>query len=768
MFPYGLWDTVRWHRVLGGFLLAGSMSLALAQDQFADLPSPAATAAAGPNTSATADFFVATNGNDSWPGTLAQPFRTVDHARIAVQALKAHVSGRAIRVLIRAGTYYLPSTWTFSGQDSGTSATPIVYGNYPGEAPVISGGQPITGWVANSTTQWQTTLPSGMYFTQLWVNGARRYRPRTTPYGYLYITGEYSTTGSTTTVDELSYQTKAYLGVPPTIANLSDVELINFEAWDVPHMRVASIDHTNQRIVTTAALPKQTMFLGFVPGHRFLLENVKESLRIPGEFYLDRPTHVLTYLPMSGEAIASTTLVAPRLQKILYANGLSYVTFQGLTFAHSDYQVSASGYLGGQGDNAIPAAITVSNGTGVVFESDVVEHTGGYGFDFQGHGIAGGASPYLDEFRNGLVTDTGAGGIRVGTQGVCSGANIHTNSNVPQYVYLGNNLITGGGRVFPAGYAVLVGDAHHVLVEHNEISDFYNNGVAVGFNWGWACNYAHDDVVRFNYIHDLGQGVTSDLGAVYYLSGANTGNAILNNRVHDIVHNPNGGYGGWGLYVDAGAAGVQVQNNLVYRTTDASLHVNAWNTPPPSPVQPNVFKNNILAYGAMGVMDRHNDTNFLNVVFENNIFYYDKNTGDANSVQYGYWYCQGKAVCTDYFQFNDNIYFNKSVSGGQPAQPFFKTPLFPMNGGQQPPITPLTFQQWQAQGEDTGSLFADPLFVNPAPGTDNFTLQANSPAHSVGFVNFDPSQAGRLPTATLKAPLNAPGYPPQIPAITNF
>jgi hypothetical protein len=282
----------------------------------------------------------------------------------------------------------------------------------------------------------------------------------------------------------------------------------------------------------------------------------------------------------------------------------------------------------------------------------------------------------------------------------------------------------------------------------------------VGFNWGWQCNFAHDDVVQYNYIHDLGQGVTSDLAAVYYLSGANSGNKVINNWVRDIVHDPNGGYGGWGLYVDAGAAGVLFQNNLVYRTTDASLHVNAWNTPPPTPVPPNVFKNNVLAYGAMGAMDRHNDTTFLNVVYENNIFYYDKNTGDANSVQYGYWYCQGKTVCTDYFQFNDNIYFNKSVSGGQPAQPFFKTPQWPMNGGQQPPITPLTFQQWQAQGEDTGSLFADPLFVNPTPGVDNFALQANSPAFSVGFVVFHSSQAGRLSTATLKAPPKTVGYPP--------
>ena len=62
----------------------------------------------------TADFYVATNGDDSWPGTLSQPFRTVDRARLAVEALKLQVSGRTITVFIRYGTYFLPSTWTFT------------------------------------------------------------------------------------------------------------------------------------------------------------------------------------------------------------------------------------------------------------------------------------------------------------------------------------------------------------------------------------------------------------------------------------------------------------------------------------------------------------------------------------------------------------------------------------------------------------------------------------------------------------------------------
>ncbi len=722
---------------------------------------PATTA--GPNTSATADYYVATNGNDSWPGTLAQPFKTLDHARVAVEGLKTHVSGRTITVLIRAGTYYLPSTWAFTPEDSGTATTPILYANYPGETPVISGGRLLTGWRVGPNSSWELTLPSGVYFTQLWVNGARRYRPRTTPSGYLYFVNEYSTTGSTTSVNEFTYGTPPAGGVPSSMANLGDVELINFEAWDVPHMRVKSVNTTTHTIVTTASLTKNSFFTGFINGHHFLLENVKEALKVPGQFYVDRPTGVITYLPKSGETMTNTTIVAPRLQKILTASNLGHVTFQGLTFAHSDWQVAAGGYGGGQADNNTPAAITMTNSTGVVFESDTVEHTGAYGIEFEGPGISGGATPYLAQFRDGLVTDTGAGGIRVGGIGACSGSGAHTDENVPQHIYIGNNLITGGGRIFAVGFAVLVGDAHNVLVEHNEISDFYNTGVGVGYNWGYACNFAHDDVVQYNLIHDLGQGVTEDMGGVYFLTGVNTGNAALNNKIYNVEQTP-GTYGAWGLYVDAGATGVLFENNLVYRTTDASLHQNAQAGTPPSPTPPpNRFVNNILAYGAMGAMDRHNDTTFLSVVYQHNIFYYDK-----ASIQYGYWYCEGKPTCTNYFNFNDNLYYDKNITGGEPADPFFKTPYFPSNGGQQPPITWMTFKQWQAQGEDTQSIFENPLFVNPTPGVDNFTLESNSPAFGIGFVAFNPALAGRLSTATLHAPVNAAGYPPLATAITNF
>ena len=728
------------------FIITLLIALIALTDGSAQGQRPISNPAASSALAATADFYVATNGDDTWPGTLSQPFRTVDRARLAVQALKAQVTGRTIAVFIRSGTYFLPSTWTFTSLDSGTATTPILYANYPGEAPVISAGQLLTNWVKNSNGQWQTTLPLGRYFTQLWVNGNRRYPARTTPNGYLYITGGYSTTGSKTTANQLAYDVPPAGGVPATMANLADVDLIVFEAWNVSHLRVSSVNTTTRRITTTKSIT-QSGYAGFIPGHHFLLANVKEALKQPGQFYLDRPTGTLTYIPKAGEVLSSASIVAPQLQQVLTANQLSYVTFQGLTFAHTDWPIPTDGYVGKQADSATPAAISLSNSTGVVFEGDTIAHTGAYGIEFQGPGTLGGASAYLASFQDGLIYDTGGGGIRVGTKVTTC----NTDATVPQSIYIGNNLITGGGRVLAASYGISVGDAHHILVEHNDVSDFYNNGVAVGFNWNYACNLAHDDIVQFNHLHNLGQGVTSDLAGVYYLSGLSTGNQVLNNKVHDINHDP-AGYGGFGLYTDQGALGVRVQNNLVYRTTDASLHVNSSPTAPPTSTPPNLFKNNILVYGGMGAMSRHNDTTFLSFQLLNNVFFYDKQT-----IQYGYWYCQGKTVCTDYFQFDNNLYFDNAVSGGKPGKPFFKTPYADVNSIEQPPITWLGSGQWQAMGEDVHSLFADPLFVNPA--TDDYTLSASSPAFSLGFVAFDPSQAGRLPTATLQAPAVTVGYP---------
>jgi hypothetical protein len=75
--------------------------------------------------SAGATFYVATNGSDSNPGTVARPWRTIQRA----------INGRrpGQRVLVRRGTYHE----NVRLERAGTASAPITLAAYPGERPII-------------------------------------------------------------------------------------------------------------------------------------------------------------------------------------------------------------------------------------------------------------------------------------------------------------------------------------------------------------------------------------------------------------------------------------------------------------------------------------------------------------------------------------------------------------------------------------------------------------------------------------------------------
>ncbi|MBN2545954.1 MAG: DUF1565 domain-containing protein [Spirochaetes bacterium] len=77
--------------------------------------------------SASGEYFVSPSGNDSYPGTISQPFYTV------AKAVSVATQGNVIYV--RGGTYYYDTMVTLS--QSGTSSDMIMIVNYPGEHPVF-------------------------------------------------------------------------------------------------------------------------------------------------------------------------------------------------------------------------------------------------------------------------------------------------------------------------------------------------------------------------------------------------------------------------------------------------------------------------------------------------------------------------------------------------------------------------------------------------------------------------------------------------------
>ncbi len=129
-------------------------------------------------------FYVSPQGKDIWSGKLAKPnrqktdgsFATIHQARDAIRAIKKNQGGvlkQSITVFLRTGTYYLKEPLTLTPEDSGNSEFAITYRAYPGEKPIISGGEQINDWQQQGDL-WVANLPAvknkEWYFRQLRVD----------------------------------------------------------------------------------------------------------------------------------------------------------------------------------------------------------------------------------------------------------------------------------------------------------------------------------------------------------------------------------------------------------------------------------------------------------------------------------------------------------------------------------------------------------------------------------------------------------------------
>ncbi len=292
---------------------------------------------------ATADFYVATNGNDNWSGTLDAPngdfsdgpFATVDRARKAVQGMP----GGAHSVMIREGNYFLNAPLKFTSSDSGTASSPIIYQNYPCETPVVSGGKQIKGWTNTSGNIWTAKLSSGSYqnFEALYFNGQRRFRPRTTSAYLRNIGPVYTPTQSSACNVNVGGQWQCFdrfvFNNADVASNyhsmaLGDVEILDFEKWTMSRMRLKSVDTASHTAYMTGPTRQIVGNFGFMAGHRYLIENVMEALKQPGQWYLDRCTNppactnangtwTLIYLAQPGENPNNAEIIVPQQAQLL-------------------------------------------------------------------------------------------------------------------------------------------------------------------------------------------------------------------------------------------------------------------------------------------------------------------------------------------------------------------------------------------------------------------------------------------------------------------
>ncbi|MBM3861014.1 MAG: right-handed parallel beta-helix repeat-containing protein [Verrucomicrobia bacterium] len=532
-----------------------------------------------PASSFAATFFVATDGNDQNDGSSQKPFATPHRAQQAARAAQ-----KPVAIVLRGGTYFLSGPLVLTAADAGCT-----WEAFQNEMPILSGGVLLTGWREVAPRRWETSVGQ-LRFSQLYVNDQRRLRPVLPRDGYHNIAGQLAAQHP----DRFRFNPGEFRD---DWRNLGDVEVTTFHLWTMDRLRIKSVD-TAQRVVTFTGPTHSHQQAPLARTTWYRIENVREALTEPGEWYLDRATSILTYLAKPGEGIRRTRIIAPRLPHVVRFDGAERVTLRGLTIAHNAWNKPERGYGFPQADVIVDGAVTARNTRECALENCVIRHTATWAVDW-------GDGCHSNRVERCELFDLGAGGVKVGPTRL--GWEPDTNKWASSTV-IRDNLIAHGGRVFPPAVGVWIGHAWNNVVERNHIHDFYYTGISVGWRWGAGFSPAHHNLIADNHIHNIGQGVLSDLAGIYTL-GESPGTVLRGNHIHDVSR---ARYGGWGIYFDEGSSNIIAEANVVHHTQDAGFHQHYG--------PGNVVRNNLFAYGTNAAIQvsRQNEENIIH--FEGNRF----------------------------------------------------------------------------------------------------------------------------------------------------
>ncbi len=651
--------------------------------------------------------YVAPTGSDANDGSLGKPFATVAHARDAVRKLDKK-SG--VTVALRGGVYPLKEAVVFGPEDSG-----VTYSAHGKEHPVLSGGVSVQGWTPGPKGIWTTTLPEvkagKWYFTQLFVNGKYHHRARTTNEGFLRVKGMPEGTPKTADYHK-SCQSFEYApgDMNPDWHNLNDVEVIVYHFWTDHHLPIAKID-PETRLVTFQYKADKVFTDDFTEnGARYVIENVYEALDAPGEWYLDRQTGLLSYMPMPGEDMRTAEVIAPVAPDLLRLNGdpekqrfVDNLHFRGITFEYTNFQLPKGNSNSTQGSASVPAAVTATGLRNSTFEHCTFRNLGTWAMDFK------------DGTRNNKVlhselTYLAAGGIRV-NGGTEQAHPLRASSGM----VFEDNVLHHWGEVYPSAVGILLMNTSGNTVAHNDIHHGWYTGISAGWRWGYGRSISRDNLLEANHIHHIGQGLLSDMGGIYTL-GISPGTVLRGNVIHDVDANQ---YGGWGIYHDEGSSYILDENNLVYDTKYCGFNIHY--------AEGITVRNNIFAFGKIDQLNLGLAEPHVSAYFQNNIIYWTQGVlmqKDKPDQSYQWWMSpkakfveQKSTVDADW-----NVYFN-------PQQKIEETK-----------IGPKSLADWMKRGKDAHSRYADPLFVDSEKR--DFRLRPESPVFGLGFQEFDWKSAG--------------------------
>ena len=540
---------------------------------------------------APATIWVSPSGNDSNAGSEAAPFRTLERA-----VESANASADTVTVYVADGTYRLSKPLVFAPGGPAIEIRAVAGAN-----PVISGAMQITGWTLHDKSKNIYRASAGSNVSrQLYVDGRRATRARTdSPGGNIPAGFRPSPIVPPNNPKPVITGGIQYLPTPLNAAGwrdpakwtrVRDIEAVIETQWKMMSVPLDAITPsvkkkpglitlrqpgwTNANLYLGSTTTKDDPYkcIAGAPGIWSLwqvtrFENAYEFLDQPGEWYLDRASGTIYYIPRPGENLSTADVELPVLETLVQAIGtpeksISHLRFEGLTFMYATWLGAASddGYVADQSGFRVTGTENELNTTGhvqhvsrtpgnlrfeyarnIVFTKNRVMHMGGAAVDF-------GTGSQDNAITRNTFSDISAAAIQLGGVGAVD-ARPPLPSQATTNNTISNNLIVKTGREYVDSAAIFIGFSSHSDVSHNTINNVPWAGIAIG--WGWG-------LLDAGMFPGIGCATTGMWGT-YTTPAINSHNSISFNRISHFLENR---WDGGAIY-STGQQGPSMEDPLV-------------------------------------------------------------------------------------------------------------------------------------------------------------------------------------------------------------
>ncbi|MDF2517369.1 MAG: peptide-binding protein [Sphingobacterium sp.] len=521
-------------------------------------------------------FYISTKGSDQNSGTATRPFATADAALRAAEKYNKNKTISGIEIIFKGGIYYLDKPIQLSAELSGKPKRPLKIKS-EGKHVILSGGRPLElSWEQGEKNIWKAKVPVGISFQSLYVGKTKLVRARYPNYDATILPFQgYA-------ADALSPERVSTWQNP--IGGI--VHALHAGRWGGFHYRITGKDGATK--VTLEGGEQNNRPSKMHETYRFV-ENILEELDTFQEWYLDKQTATLYYMPEKGVNPNQLNFVAPQLENIINISGsvsdpVRNIEVSGLHFTHTapTFMKTAEPLLRSDWTIYRQGAIKIEGAENCVLHDNEFMELGGNAIFVSNYNRD-------VKIRSNLINQIGAGAINfVGDPEAVRSAAFRyekfvplsqmdtvrgpKNNNYPMDCEASDNLIHHIGLIEKQVAGVQVSMAESLRILNNTIYNVPRAGINVGDGTWGGHEIAYNDV--FNTVLE-----TSDHGAfnswgrdrfwhpdrkeMDELAAAHPNlillDAVKTTKIHDNRFRCDHG---WDIDLDDGSSNYEIYNNL--------------------------------------------------------------------------------------------------------------------------------------------------------------------------------------------------------------